>query len=113
MIKFFRRIRQRLLSENKFSQYLLYAIGEIVLVVIGILIALSINNNNNYNEQRSLEQEYLLSLQTEFETNLKKINASIEENKQRIASLDYLLTLFDKNRLDTVSSQRISQKFAP
>lgn len=46
MIKFFRHIRQRLLSENKFSKYLLYAVGEIVLVVIGILIALSINNWN-------------------------------------------------------------------
>ena len=44
MIKFFRKIRQRLLSENKFSKYLLYALGEIVLVVIGILIALRINN---------------------------------------------------------------------
>ncbi|MGS0523860.1 DUF6090 family protein [Zobellia nedashkovskayae] len=113
MIKFFRHIRQQLLSENKFSKYLLYAIGEIVLVVIGILIALQINNRNNYNEQRSLEHEYLLSLQAEFETNLNKINTSIEENKQRIESLDYLLTLFNKNMLDTVSSQRISLKFAP
>lgn len=49
MIKFFRHIRQPLLSENKFSKYLLYAIGEIVLVVIGIPIALQINN---WNEQR-------------------------------------------------------------
>ena len=46
MIKFFRKIRQKMLSENKVSQYLLYAIGEIVLVVIGILIALQINNWN-------------------------------------------------------------------
>lgn len=44
MIKFFRKIRQRLLTENKFSKYLIYAIGEIVLVVIGILIALALNN---------------------------------------------------------------------
>ena len=49
MIKFFRKIRQKLLSENKFSKYLIYAIGEIILVVIGILIALQFNN---YNEQR-------------------------------------------------------------
>ncbi|TXD81592.1 hypothetical protein ESY86_07085 [Subsaximicrobium wynnwilliamsii] len=62
MIKFFRKIRQKLLTENKFSKYLLYAIGEIVLVVIGILIALQIDNNHNYNEQRRVEQEYLLSL---------------------------------------------------
>ena len=44
MIKFFRKIRQQLLTENKFKKYLIYAIGEITLVVIGILIALSLNN---------------------------------------------------------------------
>ncbi len=47
MIHFFRRIRRGLLAENKFKKYLLYAIGEIILVVIGILIALQINNANN------------------------------------------------------------------
>ena len=45
MIKFFRKIRQSLLTENKFSKYLIYGVGEIVLVVIGILIALSINKS--------------------------------------------------------------------
>ena len=51
MIKFFRKIRQRLLSENKYSKYLLYAIGEIVLVVIGIMIALQVNNWNQSRKQ--------------------------------------------------------------
>jgi hypothetical protein len=46
MIKFFRKIRQKLLSENKFSKYLIYAIGVIFLVMIGILLALQINNWN-------------------------------------------------------------------
>ena len=46
MIKFFKKIRQKMMSESKLSKYLLYAIGEIVLVVIGILIALSINKMN-------------------------------------------------------------------
>ena len=113
MINYFRKIRQKMLTENKFSKYLIYAIGEIFLVVIGILIALQFNNNNNYNEQRTLEQEYLLSLQAEFKTNLNKINASIQENEERIQALDYLLTLFDRNVLDTVSNQRISQMFKP
>jgi len=49
MIKVFRKIRQNLLSENKLSEYLLYAAGEIFLVVVGILIALQINN---WNENR-------------------------------------------------------------
>ncbi len=52
MIKLFRRIRQKMLTENKFSKYVLYAIGEIILVVIGILIALQINN---WNENRKTE----------------------------------------------------------
>ena len=48
MIKFFRKIRRTLLTENKYSKYVLYAIGEVALVVIGILIALSLNNSNDH-----------------------------------------------------------------
>ena len=49
MLKFFRKIRQKMLTESKFGKYLLYAVGEIILVVIGILIALQINNNSEKN----------------------------------------------------------------
>lgn len=59
MIKFFRRIRQRLLTENKFSKYLIYAVGEIILVVIGILIALQINNWNETRKIEVVEKEIL------------------------------------------------------
>ena len=52
MIKFFRKIRQNLLSDGRTGKYLKYAVGEIVLVVIGILIALQINN---WNEHRKLK----------------------------------------------------------
>ncbi|WP_432277879.1 DUF6090 family protein [Microcosmobacter mediterraneus] len=55
MITFFRRLRQKLLSENKFSKYLMYAIGEIILVVIGILIALQVNN---WNEKRKAKAKF-------------------------------------------------------
>ena len=59
MIKFFRKIRQNLLSEGKTGKYLKYAIGEIILVVIGILIALSINNWNENQKLRNQEITYL------------------------------------------------------
>lgn len=59
MIKFLRKIRQQLLTENKFSKYLIYAIGEIILVVIGILIALSINNWNQNIKNNKAEKYYL------------------------------------------------------
>lgn len=62
MIKFFRKIRQKMLAENKFSKYLLYAIGEIILVVIGILIALSINNWHRERLNIKLEKRYLEDL---------------------------------------------------
>lgn len=68
MIKFFRRIRQKLLTENKFSRYLIYAIGEIILVVVGILIALQINNWNEANLSAELEKKML----QELLTNLRK-----------------------------------------
>jgi len=108
MIKFFRKIRQRLLSENKTGTYFKYAIGEIVLVVIGILIALQINNNNTYNEQRRLEQTYLLSLQSEFVTNLEKINNCLTENSNQVKAVEKMFTLFDTNVRDTISEKETS-----
>jgi uncharacterized membrane protein YgaE (UPF0421/DUF939 family) len=59
MIKFFRKIRKRMLTENRFSKYLIYAIGEIVLVMIGILLALQINNWNEHRKDQIKEQVIL------------------------------------------------------
>lgn len=66
MIKFFRKIRQNLLVENKTSKYFKYAVGEIVLVVIGILIALQINNWNENRIQKKEEKVILLSIKKDF-----------------------------------------------
>lgn len=64
MIKFFRKIRQNLLSEGKTGKYIKYAIGEIVLVVIGILIALQINNWNENRKEAIIERESYENLLT-------------------------------------------------
>ncbi len=77
MIKFFRNIRRNLLSEGKTGKYLKYAIGEIVLVVIGILIALSINN---WNENR---------LQNQVLTNINKI--IVEDLRNDVADIKLIL----------------------
>ncbi|WP_324720826.1 DUF6090 family protein [Salinimicrobium sp. HB62] len=82
MIKFFRRIRQNLLTENKFSKYFLYAVGEIVLVVIGILIALAINNRNQNRIIREKEQVYLMGLKEEFQTSKRKLEELMEVNRR-------------------------------
>ena len=85
MIKFFRKIRQKLLAENKFSKYLLYAIGEIILVVIGILIALQINNANENRKSVIQENLYLQRLLSEnkgdvntFKNNISNLEKGIE-----------------------------------
>ena len=76
MIKFFRKIRQKLLTENKLSRYLLYAIGEIILVVIGILIALYINN---LNEKQKTEEKVNLV----FEELMDELGSNIATIKRR------------------------------
>ena len=68
MIRFFRKIRQKLLIENKVSKYLLYAIGEILLVMIGILLALQVNNWNDKRKTHSQENSYLLRLKSEIKS---------------------------------------------
>ncbi len=77
MIKFFRKIRQRLLTENKFNKYLIYAIGEIVLVVIGILIALQLNNWNEVRKIRIQELKTLKELRSDLLQNINDIDENI------------------------------------
>ena len=77
MIGVFRKIRQKLLSESKFSTYLVYAIGEIVLIVFGILIALFINSIYTKNVHKNLEVNYLQAI-------IENINEDIEDLQNRI-----------------------------
>ena len=79
MISLFRKIRQKLLEENKIGNYLKYAVGEIFLVVIGILIALAINNWNETRKMKINEQAYLLSLK-------KDLQEDISFNKRNVLS---------------------------
>jgi hypothetical protein len=84
MLKIFRKIRQSLLTQNKFSKYLLYAIGEIVLVVIGILIALSINNWNSERINRKQEKEYLSRLVVDLEKDLDNLQSTFTRYQQKL-----------------------------
>ena len=83
MIKFFRKIRQKLLSKNKFSKYLIYAIGEIVLVVIGILIALEINNNNEAKVNKDRFLGVLQEIETDLFNDLPKVFWILRNGKEK------------------------------
>ena len=77
MIPFFRRIRKQLADDNQFLKYSRYAIGEIVLVVIGILIALQINNWNEENKTNKLEVKILKELQVNLRLDLEELEYDI------------------------------------
>jgi sensor domain CHASE-containing protein len=75
MINFFRKIRQKLLSVSHFSKYLLYALGEILLVVIGILIAPAVSNRNNERLEGERVEHFITKLRFQLEDNLSSINS--------------------------------------
>ncbi len=91
MLRFFRQIRQGLLTENKFSKYLLYAVGEIFLVMVGILLALQVNN---WNDNRKQKDQFNLALEQAYNS-IDIINQQFvfcsELNEQNIRFIDILL----------------------
>jgi hypothetical protein len=95
MIPFFRKIRKKMADDNKPLKYMRYAIGEIVLVVIGILIALAINNWNEERKMRVLERETLV----EILANITEIESDLAESLERIIFLnmytDSVITLIE------------------
>ena len=96
MIKFFRRIRQNMIKENRTSKYLLYAIGEIVLVVIGILIALSINNWNTNRVERKKEDNYLVNLKRDLNNQLTIIDRNLRGETHIFNSLTKATNNYEK-----------------
>ncbi len=93
MINFFRKIRHTFLSENKFSKYLLYAIGEIALVMIGILLALQVNN---WNTQRIQKNE----ISAKYEHILEELQFSKMVVSQKIKVIDSLVIRSNKQILE-------------
>ncbi len=91
MIKFFRQIRQKLILENRMNKYFKYAIGEIILVVIGILIALQINNWNENRKLSLYEYQLLKQLKVDLETNAKDLKLNIQLHKNIINSSNIIL----------------------
>lgn len=91
MVKVFRKIRYRSIADNKFGKYLAYAFGEIILIVIGILIALAINNSNLNRIIREKEQTYLAGLSEEFQTSKLKLEELIGVNKRNYEGAKILI----------------------
>ena len=103
MIPFFRKIRKQMADDNQFLKYSRYAIGEIVLVVVGILIALQINNWNENQKTRTKELTYLESIKTDLLLNVEELNNFLELRDSCVVSCNRVLDYYeDELELDLV-----------
>jgi len=106
MIKFFRKIRQKMLTENKFSKYLIYAIGEILLVVIGIMIALNVNNKSQEHAQEEEIKATLVEIQRDITRDIQYSRWSIGRYIERDSIKN--LVMNDKVNYDDIKNERIN-----
>jgi hypothetical protein len=103
MIPFFRKIRKKMADDNKPLMYLRYAIGEIVLVVIGILIALQINTWNEKRKELAKKEMQLKALQIEFTSNLTQLNEVLSYDEIVLMNSKKLLELNPENLIEMAS----------
>jgi len=97
MIKFFRKIRQNMLTENKTGMYFKYAFGEIILVVIGILIALSINNWNEERKVENMGKVYIEEVYLDLKTETSNLNEIILSLSSQYDATEKVLSVIESN----------------
>jgi len=98
MIKFFRKIRYDLMKKNKTGKYLKYAIGEILLVVIGILIALQINNWNEERKAKAQERDILLEIKDNLHADINNFRDRIDDGNQTVNYIDLLIKHIEEKK---------------
>lgn len=95
MTKIFAKVRKRLVQNEKFGKYIIYAIGEILIVIIGILIAVWINNKNQDQGLSRIEREYLNQISSDFSKDLKQLERLADDKEVKAAACDSLLLHFN------------------
>ena len=109
MLKLFRKIRHQLIKESSFQKYLLYALGEIFLVVIGILIALQINNWNEQNKNKQAENKALMDLKQEMESNFGRLEFICNSKRKSESELRVYLAVLTNDSLSIHQKSKLRQ----
>ena len=107
MIKIFRPIRKDLMGKNKFGKYLAYSVGEIILVIIGILIALAINEQSKNKNNLELRDLYIIQLNDEADRNIKQLTEYENGAIEMLKELDTLFQVLGNKEYD---SPKLSSK---
>ncbi len=103
MIKFFKNTRQQLIGENKAIKYFLYALGEIALLVIGILIALQIDNWNEQRKNNEKEKTYLENILSDLKNDKVKLIEIIERRADKAKSAEIMVNYHSGYKIDKLS----------
>jgi len=104
MINFFRQIRQRLLTENRFRKYLLYATGEIILVVIGILFAIQINAWRIEKENINLEKKTLNKIKIDLTDDINNLKSVTSFKVNQVITSERLIELFTDSTIQVTDT---------
>lgn len=104
MIKFFRQIRYKLMKQNNTTRYFKYALGEIILVVIGILIALQINNWNEGAKEQEKVQSYLKNLTLDLEQDINETERQIRSIKYKVIFVDSIASYFRDKEINELNN---------
>lgn len=113
MIKFFRKIRRKLLASDQIKKYAIYALGEIVLVVVGILIALQLNEWNDHRKQLKLEDEYYCRLLDDARLDEEQIQSLLQLAEARLEASNRTVRLLlddSANKVDIATQSALATK---
>jgi hypothetical protein len=111
MLNYFKEVRNKLVKEGNLRKYIAYAIGEIVIVVAGILLALYLNNWNQERTDKKLEIQYYQSMNNQLKEDLNIILGEINYNQNYLNQFYYaknLIILNDKSKIDTLGNIAIN-----
>ncbi len=111
MIKFFRKIRQNLLSESKFNKYLLYAVGEIILVMVGILLALQVNNWNENRKAKEKEVKLLIELKDDLLETKNDLLTDIEKAQQILTTTNTVYKAIIEDQISDTNPFKLSTSY--
>jgi len=111
MIKFFRKIRQKLIAENRVTKYLLYASGEIILVMIGILLALQVNNWNENRKAEEKELKLLIELEDDLIETKKDLMTDIERIPQLLNVTNALYKSINEDQISDTDPYKLPQGY--
>ena len=107
MVNFLRKMRRKLLTDNKSTKYLIYALGEILLIVAGILIALAINNSNEKSKLSAKEFGYLNNIKNDLNLSIEELDQYIKTRENRIISAKRVLDHFGGKPIENLEAFNI------